>query len=81
MPHIQIYKNIQLIHHFTIIHYYIIHMQDPETHVFSTYMDWAVVHGVTKLTEMKDTYQYIPIIAVIQAMLHNRVLYEEVKVA
>ena len=56
-------------------------MQDPETHVFSTYMDWAVVHGVMKLTEMKDTYQYIPIIAVIQAMLHNRVLYEEVKVA
>ena len=41
-------------------------------------MDRVVVHGVTKIVEVKDTYEYVPIIAVIQAMLHNSVIYKEV---
>ena len=42
-------------------------------------MDWVTVHGVQKLMELKDTYEYVPITSVIQAMIQNKVIYQEVK--
>ena len=42
-------------------------------------MDWVVVHGMRKLVQVKDTFQYIPIIGVLQAMLQNQAIYKEVK--
>ena len=48
-------------------------------HTFSTYMDWVMVHGICKLVQVKDTFQYIPIIGVLQAMLQNQAIYKEVK--
>ena len=54
--------------------------QNPVTHLLSTSMEWDVVHGVRKLVKNEVTFQYIPIIAVIQAMLHNNVIYEEVQI-
>ena len=42
-------------------------------------MDWVVVHGTRKLAQVKDTFQYIPIIGILQAMLQNKAIYKEVK--
>ena len=38
-----------------------------------------MVNGTRKLVQMKDTFQYIPIIDVLQAMLKNQAIYKEVK--
>ena len=56
-----------------------IHTQDPEPCTFSTRMDWVVLHGIRKLVQVKDTFQYIPLIGILQAMLQNQAIYKEVK--
>ena len=54
------------------------HFKEPVEQVFGSHYMWKTIKGIRKLVVVKDTFQYIPIIDVLQAMLNNDIIFEEV---
>ena len=53
--------------------------KEPRENTFGTRYQWKTVHGKRKLVEIKDTFQYIPLLDVLQAMLNNDSIFKEVQ--
>ena len=54
------------------------YFKEPVEKVFGSHYQWKTIQGIRKLVMVKDTFQYISIIDVLQAMLKNDIIFEEV---
>ena len=56
------------------------YFKEPTEQTFGTHYQWKTVHGTRKLVKTKDTFQYIPLLDVLQAMLKNDLIFKEVHI-